>query len=111
MNREKMPVSKRAKQFMPFAALHGYYDLVKRKEEKPSEREDMTEERAEKLSEAAEKIKKGDFVKVRYYAVDRYRISEGAVTEIDKTMRYIKIIKTRIPFEDIADIEITEDKK
>ena len=104
-----MPVSERAKQFMPFAALHGYYDLVKRKEEKPSERE--AEERAEKLSEAAEKIKKGDFVKVRYYAVDRYRISEGAVTEIDKTMRYIKIIKTRIPFEDIADIEITEDKK
>ena len=43
MNREKMPVSERAKQFMPFAALHGYYDLVKRKEEKPSEREDMTE--------------------------------------------------------------------
>ena len=55
MNREKMPVSERAKQFMPFAALHGYYDLVKRKEEKPSEREDMTEERAEKLSEAAER--------------------------------------------------------
>lgn len=105
-----MPVSERAKQFMPFAALHGYYDLVRKKEEKPSDKEDMTEECAEKLSEAAKKIKKGDFAKVRFYAVDRYRTAEGRVTEIDKTMKFIKIIKTRIPFEDIAEIEITEEK-
>lgn len=103
-----MPVSERAKQFMPFAALHGYYDLVKEKEFKPSEREEMTDELAEKLSEVTEKIQKGDSVKVRYYDTDRYRIAEGTVTEIDKTMHFIKVIKKKIPFSDIAEIEKTE---
>ena len=101
-------MSDRAKQFMPFSALKGYDQAVRERERIVSEKEELTDERIENLSKMVSKIKKGDIVKVTYYKTDAYVKLSGAVTMMDLTMRYIKIIKTIIPFDDLYEIEITE---
>lgn len=97
----------RAKQFMPFAALHGYEDTVRKKEFIKAERRELTEEEIEKLNETVSRVKKGDVVEVKYYSGDGYTETEGAVSEINLTLRYIRVVKTLIPFDDIYDLKET----
>ncbi len=98
----------RAKQFMPFAALRGYDQVVKERERIVCEKEDLAEERIEQLSKTVSVLKKGDMVKAKYYKIDAYETISGVVTVIDTTMRYLKVIKTLIPFDDLYQIEIIE---
>ncbi len=105
---EKMSREDRARQFMPFAALKGYDDAVKEKERVVCEKDELTEERIEKLSQTVAKITKGVVVKVKYYKTDSYVTEVGTVTAIDFTMRYLKIIKTTILFDDLYEIEIVK---
>ena len=97
----------RAKQFMPFVALHGYEETVRKKEFVKASRRELTEEEIERLSDAVSRIKKGDVVRVKYYSGDGYTETEGAVSEINLTMRYIRVVKTSIAFEDIYDLKET----
>ena len=105
---EKMTIMERAKQFMPFAALHGYNDAIKQKQFIPSKRVELTEEDAAILSKTVSEIKKGDVVKAVCYSTDRYLDIEGAVTEIDLTFRYIRVIKTKILFDDLKDLQVVK---
>jgi hypothetical protein len=43
-------------------------------------------------------------VRVRYYQTDAYVNIEGIVTRIDPEFRYLTIVKTKIPFDDIVDV-------
>lgn len=104
-----MPVSERAKQFGSFAALRGYDKLVKEKESPLCEKEDISEERAEALSAIVSEIKKGDIVEVRYYDGKRYVTQTGKLTEKNEAYSYLKVVKTRINFADIAEIEREEE--
>ncbi len=96
----------RAKQFMPFAALTGYYDLVKERERIVEPRRERSEEENRELSQKVSKIRKGCTVKIKYYYVNAYEIIEGYVSQIDFTMRYLKINKTEIHFDDIYNVMI-----
>ena len=49
----RRPRANRAAQFMPFAALRGYYDLLRTKERVPEPRHELTEEEARELSAVA----------------------------------------------------------
>lgn len=100
-----MSRAERAKQFMPFAALHGYEETVRKKEALKSARRELTEEEFDRLTEFILRIKKGDIVSVEYYSVDGYTETEGIVTEINLQMRYLKVIKTQIPFDDLYRIK------
>ncbi len=94
----------RAKQFMPFAALTGFYDLVKERERIVEPRRERTEEENRELSQKVSEIRKGCTVKIKYYYGNAYEIIEGYVSQIDFTMRYLKINKTEISFNDIYEI-------
>lgn len=96
----------RAKQFMPFAALTGFYGLVRERERIVEPRRERTEEENRELSFKVSQIRKGMTVKIKYYYVDAYEFIEGFVSEIDFTMRYLKINKTKIIFDDIYDAAI-----
>ena len=109
IKREKMPVSERAKQFGSFAALRGYEKMVKEKESPPCEKEELSEERAETLSAAVSEIKKGDIITVRYYSGERYVTQTGTLTEKNEAYGYLKVVKTKINFADIADIKKEEE--
>ena len=75
----------RARQFMPFAALKGYYDLVDQKERLVEPRRDMSEEDALQLSCELAQIRKGSLVRVVHYDQNAYVSTEGMVSQIDET--------------------------
>ena len=98
----------RAKQFMPFAALKGYYEMVKAQEKIIAPRRELSEYKASLLSEKLLKVRKGIVIKVVYYKQDGYIKTEGMVSAIDFTMRYLTVIKEKIHFDDIYDVSSKE---
>jgi hypothetical protein len=94
----------RAKQFMPFAALRGYYDLILQCEKIKEPRKVLLDDEEKIISSNLNKIKKGMLISVKYYNIDAYETITGMVSNIDKTYRNLYIIKTKIPFDDILSI-------
>ena len=92
----------RAAQFMPFAALTGYYELV-RKQEITAE---LTEEKALELSKKLEGLKRGDLVRVTYYDTYGYRSRTGILDEALPAFKLLKLKDIAIDFDDIQDIEL-----
>lgn len=101
----------RAKQFMPFNALRGYYDQIRKEEFIKDERRDLTEEQIEYLGETVLTLKKGDIIKATYFVGDGYKTTTGAVSKIDLTLKYLVLIKEKILFGDIFDIEKSEENE
>ena len=99
----------RAKQFMPFAALKGYDELVKKQEKTISPRKEMSEYKADRLSSKLNLVKKGMVIKVLYYHTDGYIKAEGMVSRIDFTARYLTVIKTKIDFDDIYGVSFDDE--
>ena len=100
-----MSLSNRAKQFMPFAALRGYYTEIRKKEIVSKEKRELTEEKARELDEEVVKLKKGDMVSVIYYREGKELRATGLISQIDLTLKSITIVKNKINFKDILDIE------
>lgn len=98
------PRASRAAQFMPFAALTGYYELARKQERIVEPRHELTEEEALALSREMAQIKRGDLVQVTYYDWDAYRTVTGIVARIDTVFRRLQIVQTVIPFDDIRSI-------
>lgn len=92
----------RAKQFAPFASLRGYEDEVRKKRFVAAEKRELTEEEMVALNENVSAIKKGDLVETEYYRAGGYEKMQGAITEIDFAMRFIRIVKTQISFDDLT---------
>lgn len=99
------PRASRAAQFMPFAALTGYYELVRQQERITEPRHELTEEEALALSRTVMQVKKGDLVRVTYYDWDSYRTVSGVVARVDFAFRRIQVVKTVIGFDDILTIK------
>lgn len=99
---EKMSNKDRAKQFLPFNSLKGYYDIIREKEKEITPRRELSDNDLEELSNKLNKIEKNMMVKLRYYDTDRYMDIEGIVSKIDFTYKFIVIVKTKISFNDIA---------
>ena len=73
----------RAKQFLPFSALKGYYTLISKKEKIIEKRKSLSEDELERLQNEFLKIKIGMIVKLKYYVIDHYEEIEGMVSKID----------------------------
>ena len=97
-------MSDRARQFMPFSPLKGYYDLIEKCERIKEPKIELTEDMLEITSQKLNKIEKGIMIKVKYYDVDSYVEIEGMISNIDKIYNNLTVIKTVIKFEDIYDI-------
>lgn len=103
-NRPKMSREDRAKQFMPFAALKGYLEALRKKEKIVVPRTEVSEEYAEVLDRKLRKVKKNDIITVIYFCNQEYLKKTGMVSRIDETARVLKIVNTKIGFDDIYDI-------
>lgn len=97
-------MNNRAKQFMPFSPLKGYYDLIEKCERIKEPKMELTDDMQEIISQKLNKIKSGMIAKVKYYDVDSYVEIEGVVSNIDKVYGKLTVIKTVIRFEDIYGI-------
>ena len=94
-----------AAQFMPFAALTGYYELVREQERTEEERRTPGEERAEEISRMIVRLRKGDQVVVTHYLRKSYVTMVGTIREVNEAMRELDLVDgTRILFEDIWEL-------
>lgn len=98
--------TERAKQFMPFAALKGFEDLVNEQTRSPEKRRELCEEDIQLISEKLAEIEKNDLIEITYYKIDGYTIKRGAVSEINFLRHYVTVVKEKIFFEDITKVDI-----
>lgn len=101
-----MPVSERAKQFLPFAAVKGLTEALARKDKVLVPKVEMSEELAAKLNEKMHDIQKGSTVTVTYFCDDEYIRLTGRVAQSDDIFHRLQIDDTVIEFDDILDIEL-----
>ena len=101
---EKMTRLERAKQFMPFSALHGYDQVVREKERIIVEKHELTPEEEKELNDIILCLKKGDMISIEHYVIDRYVKTDGIITAIDLALKTIRVVKTDIAFIDIREI-------
>lgn len=105
MVRHKMSREERAKQFMPFAALKGHMEALYRREKIVVERRELSEEYKEELDRKLRQVRKNDIVTVVYFCKDEYLQMTGMVSKIDETARVLKVVNTKISFEDLYEIK------
>jgi len=103
--RKRMSPAERAKQFMPFAALKGFEDALREKEKIVVERISLSEESKEELDRKLREIRRNDMITVIYYLNDEYVKVTGMVARLDMDARILKVVNTKIPFDDIYDIQ------
>ena len=96
----------RAAQFMPFSALTGYYELVRKQEITAEPKHDLTEEAAVELSQMLDGVRRGDLLRVTYYDVYGYRTRTGIVDEVLPSFQKLKLRDITIGFSDIYKIEL-----
>lgn len=101
----KMSREMRAKQFMPFAALKGYEAALREKEKIIVEKIELSEERKEELDRKVRDIQRNDMVKVVYFQDEEYLEITGMVSRLDVDARILKVVNTKIAFEDIYKLE------
>ena len=101
---EKMSKVDRAKQFLPFNSLRGFYDLVKNKEKIVEKRRELSCDELEILSFKFNQLVVGKVVFIRYYEVDGYISFEGMITNIDLIFKTISLVDTKINLDDIIEI-------
>ncbi|MBR2885001.1 MAG: YolD-like family protein [Clostridia bacterium] len=94
---------------MPFAALTGYYEVIKQREKIIEPRKELSEDEAEILSDKLGNIQKGMLITLTYYKEECYETLTGLVSNIDPIYRTITIVKTKIAIDDVSDIRIESD--
>lgn len=107
--RPKMSVENRAKQFMPFAAIKGLAEALEQKEKIIVDRIELTEDMAEELDWSMRGLKTGMLVTVVYFCNGEYLKKTGVVSRIDRASRVLYIVETKIGFEELLKICISED--
>ncbi len=95
----------RARQFIPFMALKGYFELCLEQERHPQPRHQLTEEEALSLSQAIALLRKGSMAKVTFYDKDSYITQQGMVSEVVPELRFLRIVRRSISFDDILELE------
>ena len=65
---------------------------------------EFSEEKKEELNRKLLQVHKNDMVTVVYFCKDEYLQMEGRVSRIDKDMRILKVVNTKIAFSDIYDV-------
>lgn len=101
-------MSDRARQFLPFDALKGFKEAIKKREKIKVEKIELSEDVAIELSYKLKQIKKGMIIKVIHYSDSEYIETFGMVSEFNETFGYLKIVKTKMMFSDILDIQSKE---
>lgn len=94
----------RAKQFVPFAAVKGYEEALRAKEKIVVEKIELSEERKAELDFKLHQIHKNDIITVVYYYEEEYIKIEGMVSRLDTDARVLKVVNTKIPFDDIYEL-------
>lgn len=96
----------RAKQFLPFDALKGFYEEVEKENKIKTEKKELSHDIFENLNHKILKIKKSDKVTIKYYDNFDYIETTGIIKKIDKVYKRIFISNSIIDIDDIIEIKI-----
>ena len=99
-------MSDRARQFAPFSALKGFHELAKEKERIVTEKRELSEDKQKELSDKIMIVRKGMMIKLVCFENGEYIAVEGIVSAIDLVFKNITIVKKKIKFDDIFELEI-----
>lgn len=97
-------VNNRARQFIPFNSLKGYYNLIKEKEKIKLKKSQVKKLTDDELNFILCSLSVGCFVKIIYLENGSLIQKEGIITKMDNLNKNITIIKQQIPFESIINI-------
>ncbi len=103
--RAKMGRLQRAKQFMPFAALKGYEEELRKAEKVVVPRAELSEDMLDMLDRKLQAVEKNTVITVTWYHDGEYLRVTGMVARIDREERYLQIVNVPMAFSDIYDIE------
>ena len=95
----------RAKQFLPYASLRGFDEVVARKRRICEPRRELAADAEEELSEMLSALCRGMLVSVTYYRGDAYITRAGRVSEIDVISRTLMFEDFTVPLDDIFSLE------
>lgn len=94
----------RAKQFLPFDALKGFFSMVDNAEKEVCPRKYLDGFGQELLDKKINQLKKGILVTIVHYLDDGYIRTTGMVSNIDEFNQSVTLVKNKIYFKDIYDI-------
>lgn len=104
--RAKMPVSERAKQFMPFSALKGFREALIEKEKTFVPKAEIAEDEAAIIEGRLRALKPMDRVSVVYYERGAYLRVDGHVMRINADTQRLTVAGTDIAIPDIYSLTI-----
>ena len=108
--KHKMPISERAKQFMPFSALKGLEEAIRAKEHPLEERKAPNDEQIADINDKLHMLSPHDNVRVVFYFMGRYYLTEGEIEKFDTATRTLEIASVEILFDEIVELDIKEKK-
>lgn len=107
----KMSISERAAQFMPFAALTGYEDLIRESSRMTQRRIELSETEIEELKHKLEFLhvheKENPLIKVMYFLQDLKK-NGGSYQTVEKQLHRIDDIEKKIIFKDRTTIQFDD---
>ena len=96
----------RAKQFLPFNALSGLQQELRRREIQYVEKKELSEEKRDELEEKLRNLSVGEYVIVTYYNNGKYNRLRGRMIYLNPLKRILNVSKIEIPLKDIYNIDI-----
>lgn len=96
----------RAKQFLPFDALKGFYDAIGCENIVKLEKKSLSEDILKELDNKLNKLNIGDSALIKYYSNFDYIETSGVIKKIDKVYKKIYIFNSIIDIENVVDIKI-----
>lgn len=97
----------RARQFLPFAALEGFEEEIKKKEILIEEKKELSDERKQEISKILNRIEEGTIIRIKHYSNNKYVKTVEKVKKIDAVKEKIILENNeRIDFDNIFNIEI-----
>ncbi len=105
---EKMNLYDRAKLFLPFDALKGFREALKKQEKIKVEKKVLSNYQKDKIMKIIKSAKLGSIIFLEYYSSDdkEYLSLEGVLTKIDEFNKTITIVKKEILMENIYEIKL-----
>ena len=101
-----MPRADRASQFMPFAALKGFEEALRAKEQIIVPKVELSDDALEYLDYQINQLTIGTMVEITYYDDGNYLKKCGMISKINKNAKFLTVVTTDISFDDIKEIAI-----
>ena len=98
----------RAKQFLPFAALKGFEEALRKKEQQLESipKYSLSDDRIEDITNKLNNINHNSIINIKYFNNNKYINIKGYITKIDNIYKYLIINNKKINFNDILKIDI-----